>query len=179
MGCSNGEGSLPIDGDNYILAYFYIGEEKAEEEHYILNNLEEKIQCVISINDQVIPFSLKYKFPKEGEYKIKYSFKSPLIEANRLFLACKTLGKVDLTHFQTQKLKSMKDMFSDCKLLREADFSGLDLQNVIDISGMFSDCGNLDKVDFSNIKTKNLEKMEFLFKGCKYLDKNKFIKFQY
>ena len=48
-------------------------------------NEEEIKKCEIEIENKKIPFSYSYKFNKEGEYIIKYSFKNSLTNMNLFF----------------------------------------------------------------------------------------------
>ena len=59
---------------------------KAKEDDFEFENEKEiKEKCEIKINEIVIPFNYYYKFEKEGNYKIEYSFKGELTKLNHLF----------------------------------------------------------------------------------------------
>ena len=138
MGCL-GSNTKELKGDNYILAEFEIKEDALEEEQCIYNPVNNVVhegeegeegkgeenqnetkevrECEIAINGEVIPFEGYYKFPKVGIYQIKYTFKAPLTDAASLFFYCTYLKKVDLTHLQGHKIKSLRNLFSSCELL--------------------------------------------------------------
>ena len=154
MGCAGSSGTQDKNlSENYILAEISIIEDILEEEQIIynaVNNVQhegededvnrEVRECEIKINDEIVPFDQDYQFPKVGLYKIKYTFKSPLTDASSLFFYCQRLKKVDLSHFQGQKLKSVREMFNGCELMESINLSNLNLQNVTDMRNMFSGC---------------------------------------
>ena len=65
---------------------------KDEEKYNGMENEKEiKENCIIEINNKVIPFSYFYKFNDTGKYKIKYSFIKNLKNLNYLFFNCRNL----------------------------------------------------------------------------------------
>ena len=48
---------------------------KKENKDIFKNENEIKDNCIIEINNKIIPFSYYYKFENKGKYQIKYSFK--------------------------------------------------------------------------------------------------------
>jgi len=106
MGCL-GHNIEETKRDNYIIAEFEINEGALEEEQTIYNPVNNVVhegeegeegqggerkeetkevrECEIWVNGQVIPLDGYYKFPKVGTYQIKYTFKTPLIDAASLF----------------------------------------------------------------------------------------------
>ena len=157
MGCAGSSGTNAENlSENYIIAEYNIIEDILEEKQVIYNAVNNVVhegedenvnrdvrECEIKINDEIVPFDQDYQFPKVGLYKIKYTFKSPLTDASSLFFYCQCLKKVDLSHFQGQKLQSVREMFSGCELMESINLSNLDLQNVTDMSNMFSGCASL------------------------------------
>ena len=171
--------------ENYILAEFKIIEENLEEEQIIYNSINNVVHndeneddvnrevryCDIQINGEAIDFVQDYKFEKAGIYTIKYTFKNPLVDASSLFFYCPRLIKIDLSHFQGQKLKIVREMFSGgCELLQSINLSNLELPNVTDMRAMFSSCYSLKAIDLSNLKANKVEKISGLFSGCASLE---------
>ena len=171
--------------ENYILAEFKITEEILEEEQIIYNAInnvvhndenEEDVNrevryCDIQINGEAIDFVQDYQFEKAGIYTIKYTFKNPLVDASSLFFYCPRLIKIDLSHFQGQKLKIVREMFGGgCELLQSINLSNLELPNVTDMRAMFSSCYSLKAIDLSNLKANKVEKISGLFSGCVSLE---------
>lgn len=128
MGCAGSSGSGDKNSsENYIIADFKITEECLEEEQCIYNTInnvyhdgeDEEVdrgvrECEIKVNNEIIPFAQDYQFPKAGIYRIQYTFKNPLTDASSLFFYCQRLLRVDLSHFQGQKLTKVREMFSGC-----------------------------------------------------------------
>ena len=70
---------------------------------------EKEIQnCQIFINDKKIKFTYFYKFPKEGDYIIKYKFKNLIESTNFMFYNCSSLISLDLSKFNTEKVTNMR-----------------------------------------------------------------------
>ena len=98
----------------------YSEEEKKEyfkEEYNNEKEIEEN--CVIKINNEIIPFSNLYKFKKIGKYKIIYLFKNNLTKCNFIFSECKSLTSINLSNFNTQNVTDMSYMFSGCQSLKK------------------------------------------------------------
>ena len=182
MGCMGHAGTEEKNSsENYIVAEFNIKEEQLEEEQIIYNavnnvvhhdenkeNINREVrECDIEVNEEKIDFVQDYLFPRVGIYTIKYTFKSPLVDVSSLFFYCPRMIKVDLSHFQGQNLKIVREMFSGgCELLQSINLSNLELPNVTDMRRMFSTCISLKSIDLSNLKVKNVEKIDGLFSGC-------------
>ena len=134
-----------------------------KNEKEIIENIE------IKINDETIPFSYFFKFQKNGEYTIKYSFKNKLTKSNFMFSECYSLTNIDLSNFNTKNIINMNNMFHGCNSLVNIKLSNLNTQNITSMSGIFSGCISLKNVDLSNINTQNVTDMSSMFYGCKTL----------
>ena len=122
--------------ENYIISEIYISKDNINKDIQIINSYEEVFrnnnftikeeyknekeikECIIEINNEKILFSYKYKFKKEGKYKIKYSFHNLLTNCNYMFYNCWNLTNLDLSNFNTQNVKDMSCMFSNCKAFK-------------------------------------------------------------
>ena len=133
------------------------------------NEKEIKENCIIKINDKIIPFSYYYNFNKKGKYQIIYLFKNNISKCNFMFCECKYLKNIDLSNFYSQNVTNTSGMFSDCKSLTSIDLSNFYTQNIIDMSYMFSGCQSLTNIDLSNFNTQNVTNMKGMFNGCKSL----------
>ena len=98
---------------NYILAEINIEEDDINKYKRILNSFEEnkrineyvdegddykyenekeiKENCIIKINNKIIPFNYLYKFKEKGKFKIEYSFKKNIKSLANLFSECNLL----------------------------------------------------------------------------------------
>ena len=133
MGCF-----APPSMGNFILAEILITDENKDEEIQIINshenivrqeegkleesekNEEEIKKCEIKINDNIIPFTYKYKFPNKGKYKICYTFDIST-RADFLFYNCSAHVNIDFSHFNTKPITNMKGMFCSCKAAEKID----------------------------------------------------------
>ena len=101
------------ENKNYILAEINIEEDDINKVKRILNSFEEykrinvsddeedeykyknekeiKENCIIKINNKIIPFNYLYKFKEKGKFKIEYSFKNNIKNLAYLFSGCKSL----------------------------------------------------------------------------------------
>ena len=163
-------------------------------------NEEEIKKCEIKINNKIFPFSYFFKFKNEGRYSIKYSFKNCLNSTSYMFSECRNLIKIDLSHFNaekvitmdnmfsycnslkkidffknTQNVKNMDNMFFSCNSLKNVDLSSLNLQNIISAKAMFYGCKSLTYVNLSSLNTQNSKNLMLIFNGCPSLDKKNII----
>ena len=86
---------------------------KYENEKEIKENIE------IKIDGKIIEFTYKYKFNKEGKYKIEYSFKNNITKTLFMFCDCKSLINLDLSNFNTQNVTDIGNMFAFCHSLKK------------------------------------------------------------
>ena len=61
-------------------------------------------------------------------------------------------------------------MFSGCKLLTTLDVSNWDTSKVKDISWMFTNCNNITTLDVSNWNTSNVTNIDSMFSGCTLIE---------
>ena len=102
---------------NYIIAEIKIENFSLKQKIFNNNYINEKDFCDIYINNKKITFDNYYNFPKEGNYRIIYIFKKPLLLTNYMFSDCSSLISLDLSNFNTQNVTKMENMFYDCKSL--------------------------------------------------------------
>ena len=116
---------------------------------------------------------------------------------NSMFRECTSLETLDLSSFNTKKVKNMYamfdgstnlrsitllkgfigssvtnlcSMFKDCTSLTELDLSGSNSENVKDMSEMFNGCSALSKLVLTDFKTGQVSTMESLFRNCSKLE---------
>ena len=179
------------ENKNYILAEINIEEDDINKNIRILNSFEEykrinkyddkeddykyenekeiKKNCIIKINNKIIPFSYLYKFKEKGKYRIEYSFKKNIKSLAYLFSGCKSLTNIDLSNFNTQNITNMSGMFSECNSLTNIDLSNFNTQNVTNMMAMFYECNSLTNIDLSNFNTQNVTNMRYMFYKCNSL----------
>ena len=61
-------------------------------------------------------------------------------------------------------LNNMSYMFNNCSLLEEIDLSSFNTKRVRDMSYMFNNCTLLKKINFSSFNTNEVTNMDSMFK---------------
>ena len=77
---------------------------------------------------------------------------------------------LDLSSFDTSKVKIMGHMFRGCSSLESLDVSRFDTSKVTDMSDMFDGCESLSSLDLSSWDTSRVTDMRFMFYGCENLN---------
>ena len=90
-----------------------------------------------------------------------------------MFINCKELSSLDISNFNTAKVKDMSSMFKNCQVLSSLDLSNFNTTKVTDMSGMFSGCSMLQTIyvsdDFVVTGITNDSYKKDLFTGCEAL----------
>ena len=80
-----------------------------------------------------------------------------------------TLEELDLSGFDTSKVRDMSAMFWCCESLKKLDLSGFDTSNVITMARMFYGCESLTDLNLNSFNTSKVTDMEEMFVGCSSL----------
>ena len=86
-----------------------------------------------------------------------------------MFYGCSSLTSLDLSSFNTSKVKNMSSMFEGCSSLTSLDLSGFNTSKITTMSGMFEGCSSLTSLDLSNFNTSSVTNMDYMFKNCSSL----------
>ncbi|MBP5503231.1 MAG: BspA family leucine-rich repeat surface protein [Bacteroidales bacterium] len=91
-----------------------------------------------------------------------------VVDMSDMFNNNMALTKLDLSNFDTQKVKNMHIMFGGCENLDTIiiDTEKFSTKNVSDMSGMFMHCKKLAYIDLSKFDTEKVESMYGMFYGC-------------
>ncbi len=135
----------------------------------INNNEINSTNCELFLNDKLIDFSLKYKFPNEGKYKIKIVFKKLLNDISYMFCYCTSIRYMNLLNFNTNNVTNMSCLFINCESLISLDLSNFNTSNVKSMDGMFLLCSSLKSLNISNFNTNNVINMHGMFESCSSL----------
>ncbi len=73
---------------------------------------------------------------------------------------------IDMTGFDTSKVKSMYAMFSGCTILKNLDLSTFDTSSAQSMAYMFNGCNALKTLDVGKFVTSNVTSMYAMFYGC-------------
>ena len=66
-----------------------------------------------------------------------------------MFMGCKALASLDVTHFNTAKVTDMGVMFNSCSSLTSLDVSNFNTAKVTDMYTMFHCCSSLKTLDLT------------------------------
>ncbi|EME8125195.1 BspA family leucine-rich repeat surface protein, partial [Enterococcus faecium] len=94
---------------------------------------------------------------------------SHVIKMRSMFVDCRSLKNLDVSHFNTSNVTDMSSMFYDCRSLTTLDVSSFDTSQVTDMGAMFYQCNSLQNLDLSNFNTKQVTSMYSMFYGCSNL----------
>ena len=100
---------------------------------------------------------------------IEYLNTSSVTNMGEMFVQCKKLTSIDLSHFDTHNVEDLGYMFHSCSALKSLDLSSFDTQLVTNTNYMFYNCSALttiyasDNWDVSHVLPTSSVKM---FEGC-------------
>ena len=63
-------------------------EEDEEDDYKYVNEEELEEECIIKINNKIIPFNHLYKFKEKGKFIIEYSFPNNIENSASMFSEC-------------------------------------------------------------------------------------------
>ena len=134
-----------------------------QNEENLYNEEEIKNNCIIKINDKIIPFSYYYKFIKQGKNKIEFIFTKKLKNINHMFAGC-SFQSLDLSKLNCSNIVNMSYLFNGGENLTTINLSNLNLKNVTEAENIFNDCKRLETIDLSNSNFENLSSVAGMFK---------------
>ena len=86
-----------------------------------------------------------------------------------MFENCTKLTSLDLSHFKTNKVTDMSNVFNNCTSLQSLKIS-FDTQNVQKMPYMFASCTKLNSLDISTFNTANCKDFTDMFENDEGLD---------
>ena len=69
-----------------------------------------------------------------------------------MFFNCSSLKEINISHFNTQNIEYMDNLFNGCTSLISLYFENIDMTNVKNLTHMFLNCNNLEYVNIRNYK---------------------------
>ena len=174
---------------NIFMIFFFISPSKQNSD---LSNLQSMQKIIITISgpETIIIFSKDFRYQpnalyinkneinleqnlyynnftlKKEENIIEVYYSNPPDSFNKLFNYNYYIKTVDLTHFDTSKVKDMNGMFANCDKLEYVNMTGIDTSSVIDMGSMFQSCPKLTSLDLSNFNTSSILNMKCMFCHC-------------
>ena len=144
----------------------------SEKKNFFIKILSENLEnyCDLYINNKKIQFCKKYKFDKEGKYKINILSRKLLTDMSYMFSECIYLSSLDLSNFITNNVTNMKYLLFNCNSLVSLNLSNFNTINVTNMNSMFSGCYSLTSINLSSFNTNNVKDMESMFAYCSSLN---------
>lgn len=103
---------------------------------------------------------------------LDYLNTSEVDDMRLMFSSCTSLETLDLSSFNTEKVKCMYAMFDGATNLRSIKLpKGFIGSSVTDLRSMFKDCTSLTELDLSGSNAENVKNMGEMFYGCRALSK--------
>lgn len=103
---------------------------------------------------------------------LDYLNTSEVDDMRSMFSSCASLETLDLSSFNTEKVKYMYAMFDGAKNLRSIKLpKGFIGSSVTDLNATFKGCESLTELDLSGSNSENVKDMKAMFYGCRALSK--------
>lgn len=103
---------------------------------------------------------------------LDYLNTSEVDDMRLMFSSCTRLETLDLSSFNTEKVKYMYAMFDGAKNLRSIKLpKGFIGSSVTDLNATFKGCESLTELDLSGSNSENVKDMKAMFYGCRALSK--------
>lgn len=103
---------------------------------------------------------------------LDYLNTSEVDDMRLMFSSCASLETLDLSSFNTEKVKYMYAMFDGAKNLRSIKLpKGFIGSSVTDLNATFKGCERLTELDLSGSNSENVKEMNEMFYGCRALSK--------
>jgi len=103
---------------------------------------------------------------------LDYLNTSEVDDMRLMFSSCTSLETLDLSSFNTEKVKTMYAMFDGSKNLRSIKLpKGFIGSSVTDLNATFKGCERLTELDLSGSNSENVKDMNEMFHGCRALSK--------
>ena len=89
---------------------------------------------------------------------------------NEIFSGCSKITSLNLSKFETSKVKNMSGMFKDMNSLKELEINSFKTEKVEYMNEMFEKCSSIKKLNLSNFNTNKVVNMEKMFSSCSELE---------
>ena len=104
------------------------------------------------------------------EFKgMQYFNTENVTDMSNMFIGCRALTTVDVSHFDTGNVTTMLGMFCYCTNIKTLDLTNFNTAKVRDMSFMFGECSAMTSVDVSSFDTGRVRTMNKMFYYCSRL----------
>ena len=121
--------------------------------HLTINGIEEKMP------------QKNYMFTEE-ENTLIFSWAQPLTSCVNMFYNFENIISIDLSKFDTSKVKDMSSMFYNNKNLKNININNFDTSSVTTMEKMFYNCKSLTSLDLKGFNTSLVKAMNSMFESC-------------
>lgn len=84
----------------------------------------------------------------------------------QMFSQCSSLTSLDVSNFDTSKVRTMEGMFASCSSITNLDLSNFNTSGVTDMESMFAYCKNLTHLDLSSFDTTKVSNTRQMFRAA-------------
>ena len=132
-----------------------------------INNLKE---VNINENNENNQNKIEYIYYfEQTDNSVELIWDDNLNNCQNMFRGCSNITEIDLSNFNTSKVKYMQSMFYNCSSLTSLDFSNFNTSQVEYMTYMFYNCSSLTSLDLSNFNTSKVSSMYGMFYNCSSL----------
>ena len=102
----------------------------------------------------------------EEENTLIFGWAQPLTSCANMFYNFENIISIDLSKFNTSKVKDMSAMFYNNKNLKSINLNNFDTSSVTNMEKMFYNCRSLTSLDLTGFNTSLVQKMDNMFGNC-------------
>ena len=86
-----------------------------------------------------------------------------------MFSSCYEILALELSNFNTSKVKTMDSMFEACRALTSLNLLNFNTSKVIEMDFMFNGCSSISSLNLSSFSTSKVTDMHYMFNNCNKL----------
>ena len=101
--------------------------------------------------------------------KITLKWNNQITNCNSMFEGLTNIIMVDLTKFDSSKVKYFDSFFFNCQNIKSINITYLNTSSSLNMAGMFYNLNTLETLNLSSFDTSKVTSFKFMFKGCKLL----------
>ena len=158
---------------NSYISYITIRFKHDEEEDVISYNFEDTpAQLFFNGSNYTLDefLSIKETLEVGDDYYLTFIWNKAVTDCSSMFLRCKSIEEIDLSHFDSSEVTDMTSMFFDCINLTSIDVSKFITSKVTNMEELFGECVSLTSLDLSNFDTSQVTNMDKMFSTCTALE---------
>ena len=91
---------------------------------------------------------------------------SKVKNAEAMFLNCQQLISLDLSNFDTSQITNFKEFLKECRAMTYLDISNFNTSSCTNMDRMFSHCASLTSLDLTHFDTSKVTDMHKMFSEC-------------